>query len=201
LITKIAYRTNVDEEDAMEIVKFLPDYGIEDAEAFEDRFEGIYSSDEDYARYITEEIGGLSHPEYYVYISDTDKRMIALDMADSYTSNVKYDGDERLIEEAIEAGMDIDMDEFENADEETKEQMLMDAYDIVNSNYADDIEQRLDDDPIGYFEEMGYKFPEDLKNVPALQIDYEKVARDMDYNGEINSINISGDRVAILNNY
>jgi antirestriction protein len=70
-----------------------------DASAVEE-FQGKYDDAEDFAQQLVDDIGIESFIgfQYYLYISDTDRRLLAQDMADSYVDDIRdEDGGNRLI--------------------------------------------------------------------------------------------------------
>jgi len=144
-----------------------------------DEFQGRYDSAEDFAEQLVDEMGGLenfSSPEYYVDITDTDRRLLAGDMADSYVDDIRdEDGGNRVIEEA-----GLDLDEYEEADSERQEEMLDEAVEIVREEYYDNWYEGLSDPYEFLVEEQGMYSPEDLFNASFIGIDYEKLARDLE---------------------
>jgi len=144
-----------------------------------DEFQGKYDNAEDFAEQLVDEMGGLenfSSPEYYVYMTDTDRRLLAGEMADSYVQDIRdEDGGNRLIEEA---GLNID--EYEDASEESKEEMLDLASSMVNDEYYDTWYEGLSDPYYFLVEEQGIYSPEDIFNASFISVDYEKLARDLE---------------------
>jgi antirestriction protein len=149
-----------------------------DASAIEE-FVGKYDSAEDFAEQLVDEMGGLenfSSPEYYVDITDTDRRLLAGEMADSFVDDIRdEDGGNRVIEEA-----GLDLDEYEEADSERQEEMLDEAVEIVREEYYDTWYEGLSDPYEFLVEEQGMYSPEDLFNASFIRIDYEKLGRDLE---------------------
>ena len=161
-----------------------------------DEFQGKYDNAEDFAEQLVDEMGGLenfSSPEYYVYMTDTDRRLLAGEMADSYVQDIRdEDGGNRLIEEA---GLNID--EYEDASDESKEEMLDLASSMVNDEYYDTWYEGLNDPYYFLVEEQGIYSPEDIFNASFISVDYEKLARDLEqdytmisYDGDVYVFNI-----------
>jgi antirestriction protein len=149
------------------------------SESAVDEFQGKYDSAEDFAEQLVDEMGGLenfSSPEYYVYMTDTDRRLLAGEMADSYVQDIRdEDGGNRLIEEA---GLNID--EYEDASEDSKEEMLDLASSMVNDEYYDTWYEGLSDPYYFLVDEQGIYSPEDFFNASFISVDYEKLARDLE---------------------
>ena len=124
-------------------------------------------------------MGGLqnfSSPEYYVYITETDRRLLAQEQADTYVDDIKYeDGGNRLIEEA-----GLDVEEYEEADSDRQEEMLDEAREIVYDEYYDNWYEGLSDPYYFLVEEQGMYSPEDLFNDSFIRVDYERLARDLE---------------------
>jgi antirestriction protein len=148
-----------------------------DASAVEE-FQGKYDSEEDFAEQMADEIGfeNFSSPEYYVYITDTDRRLLAGEMADSYVDDIRdEDGGNRVIEEA---GMDVS--EYEEADSDRQEEMLDEAVEIVRDEYYDNWYEGLSDPYYFLVEEQGMYSPDDFFQASFISIDYEKLGRDLE---------------------
>ena len=145
-----------------------------DASAVQD-FYGKYNDSEDFAIQLVDEMGGLenfSSPEYYVYITDTDRRILAGEMADSYVEDIRdEDGGNRVIEEA-----GLDVEEYEEADSETQEEMLDKAVEIVRDEYYDNWYEGLSDPYYFLVDEQGIYSAEDFFNANFVSVDYEKLA-------------------------
>jgi len=160
-----------------------------------DDFVGKYDSAEDFAYQQVEEIGleNFSSPEYYVYITNTNRRLLAGEMADSYVQDIRdEDGGNRLIEEA-----GLNLDEYENADEQEKEELLDLASSMVNDEYYDNWYEGLNDPYYFLVEEQGMYSAEDFFNASFISVDYEKLGRDLDqdytiieYDGDVYVFNI-----------
>jgi len=160
-----------------------------------DEYIGEYDDEEDFAYQQVEELGleNFSSPEDYIYITDTDRRIMAQEEADNYVSDIRdEDGGERLIEEA-----NMDLDEYRDSDSDRQEEMLNEAEETVSENRYDEIYDSLDD-PYNYFvEEQGIYSPEDLFKANFVSIDYEKIAIDLEqdyaminYEGKVYVFNV-----------
>lgn len=147
-----------------------------------DGFQGKYDDMSDFAYELVEEmgIGSFYNPEQYLYVSDTDRRIIAGEEGDNYVNDIEdEDEGERIIEEA-----DLDLDEFRQADEDTKAEMIEKAKDIVSSRIYDEWYDGLEDPYYFLVEEHGLYSADDLQNASFIQIDYDKLgeALEQDYN-------------------
>lgn len=87
----------------------------------------------------------------HLYVTETDKRVIANDEADAYVDGLS---DEEV---ATEANM---LDEYDDAveadDQDEIDSIVEDAKDIVMENYADKTEYELGNDLLTWLEERGY---------------------------------------------
>ena len=160
-----------------------------------DEYIGEYDDEEDFAYQQVEQMGleSFRSPEYYIYITDTDRRIIAREEADNYVNDIRdEDGGERLISEA-----DMDLDEYRDADSETQEEMLDEAQENFSENIYNEIYESLDD-PYNYFvEERGLYSPEDFFKSNFISIDYKKIADDLEqdyaminYEGKVYVFNV-----------
>ena len=166
------------------VIDVTSEYG----EGVVDSYQGSYKDMEDFAYELAEEIGGISNfnnPQYYVYMSDTDRRLTAQDFTDSYLDDIRNeDGGRRIVEEA-----DMDTDAFDDASEDEKEEMVDEAYNMLSERMYDEIYDELDD-PYDYFvEQQGMYSREDFFNSNIVSINYEALARDL----EQDYISIDGD--------
>lgn len=145
-----------------------------------DEYQGSYDSAVDFAEQLVDDIGGLqmlSSPEYYIYITETDRRLLSQEMADAYVDDIRSEDEgRRLIEEG---GLDID--EFEEADEDRKEEMLDEARENVYDEYYDSWYMGLSDPYSFLVEEQGIYSAEDFfqSNLPV--VDYEKLATELEF--------------------
>jgi hypothetical protein len=137
-----------------------------------DEFIGKYDSADDFAQQLVDDLGGIQNFndfERYLTISETDRRLLSQEMADSYVDDIRdEDGGNRLIEEA---GMDVS--EYEEADSETQEEMLDKAREIVYDEYFDTWYEGLSDPYYFLVEEQGMYDAESFANANFVQVDYE----------------------------
>jgi hypothetical protein len=91
-------------------------------------------------------------------MTDTDRRLLAQDMSDSYVDDIKNeDGGNRVIEEA-----GLDVEEYEEADSDRQEEMLDEAVEIVYEEYYDTWYDGLSDPYEFLVEQQGLYSPEDF---------------------------------------
>jgi antirestriction protein len=144
-----------------------------------DEFYGVYDSEEDFAEQLVDDLGIVSFNnfEYYLEISDTDKRLLAQDMADSYIEGIRdEDGGNRLIEEA-----GLDVEEYEESDSDRQQEMLDEATEIVYNEYYDNWYDGLDDPYSFLVEEQGLYSADDFAKADFVRVDIEKLARELEY--------------------
>jgi len=144
-----------------------------------DNFYGRYDSAVDFAEQLVDDTGIQSFIDFerYLIISDTDKRLLAQEMADSYVDDIKdEDEGERLIGEA-----DLDLEEYQEADDDTREEMLEKAREIVYDRYYEEWETGLDDPYYFLVEEQGMYDAESFANANFVQIDYDAIADALEY--------------------
>jgi hypothetical protein len=148
-----------------------------DASAVEE-FQGKYDSAEDFAQELIDDIGieSFTDFQYYLEVSDTDRRLIAQDYADIYVDDIRdEDGGNRLIEEA-----DMYVSEYEDADSDRQEEMLDEAREIVYDEYYENWYKGLSDPYYFLVEEQGIYDAESFANADFVRIDYEKLGRDLE---------------------
>ena len=144
-----------------------------------DEFYGVYDSEEDFAEQLVDDLGieSFNNFEYYLEISDTDRRLLAQDMADSYVDDIRdEDGGNRLIEEA-----GLDVEEYEEADSERQEEMLDEAREIVYNEYYNNWYDGLSDPYNFLVEEQGLYDAESFAKADFVRVDIEKLARELEY--------------------
>jgi hypothetical protein len=121
-------------------------------------------------------IDSFGNIEYYAYISETDRRLLAQDMADSYVSDIEdEDGGERIISEA-----NMDVAKFKRADEDEQQEMIEKAKEIVYDEYYDTWYDGLNDPYYFLVEEQGLYDADSFANANFVQIDYEKLGDDLE---------------------
>jgi antirestriction protein len=146
-----------------------------------DEYTGVYDSEQDFAEQLVDDIGITSFIdfEYYLEISETDRRLMSQEMADGYVDDIRdEDGGNRLIEEA-----GLDVDEYEEADSERQEEMLDEAREIVYDNLYNDYYNGLNDPYNFLVEEQGLYDADSFANANFVRVDYEKLgdALEQDY--------------------
>jgi|LakMenE01Jun11ns_1017448.scaffolds.fasta_scaffold9959402_6 antirestriction protein len=159
-------------------------------------FVGKYDSAVDFAQELVDDLGGIQNFndfQYYLDISETDRRLLSQEMADSYAEDIRdEDGGNRLIEEA-----GLNLDEYENADEKEKDELLDLAQSMVSDEYYDTWYEGLNDPYYFLVEEQGMYSAEDFANANFIRVDYEKLADALDqdytiieYDGDVYVFNI-----------
>ena len=136
-----------------------------------DEFYGKFDSADDFAYQLVEDIGIESFTDFqrYLTVSETDRRLLSQEMADSYVDDIRdEDGGNRLIEEAR-----MDVSEYEEADNQTQEEMLDKAREIVYDEYYDNYFEGLSDPYYFLVEEQGIYDAESFANASFVQVDYE----------------------------
>jgi antirestriction protein len=137
-------------------------------------FVGKYDTAVDFAEQLVDDMGieSFNDFEYYLDISETDRRLLSQEMADSYVEDIRNeDGGNRLIEEA-----GLNVDEYEDASDETKEEMLDLASSMVNDEYYDTWYEGLND-PKGFLvDEQGMYSVEDFAKANFVRVDYDRLA-------------------------
>jgi antirestriction protein len=147
-----------------------------------EEYTGTYDSEQDFAEQLVDDLGGIQNFndfEYYLDVSDTDRRLLSQEMADSYADDIRdEDGGNRLIEEG-----GLDVDEYEEADSERQEEMLDEAREIVYDEYYNNWYDGLSDPYNFLVEEQGLYDAESFANANFVRVDYEKLgdALEQDY--------------------
>jgi antirestriction protein len=139
-----------------------------------DEFYGKYDDAEDFAQQLVDDIGieSFTDFEYYLYITDTDRRLLSQEMADNYVDDIRdEDGGNRLIEEA-----GLDVEEYEEAESDRQEEMLDEAREIVYDEYYNTWMEGLSDPYYFLVEEQGMYDAESFANADFVRIDFEKLA-------------------------
>lgn len=144
-------------------------------------FVGKYDSPEDFAIELADDLGIESFIDfqYYLEISETDRRLLSQEMADSYVDDIRdEDGGNRLIQEA-----DLDVEEYEEADSDRQEEMLDEARELVYDEYYDNWYMGLSDPYYFLVEEQGLYDAESFAKADFVRVDYEKLgdALEQDY--------------------
>jgi len=176
-------------EDERELVEVFVDNVDSDGtlEQARDSFMGKYESERDWAMEFIEDTGGLSEESaaHYLTVSETDARIIGGEEGDNWVENAD---DSEILKKADKAD---DYDDEE--DEEKKEKILQDAREEAQSLVADEVEEKINKDPIGYFvEDLGAYTIEDLAKANFISIDYNAYARDAGIN-DVNFVRKDGE--------
>ena len=154
----------------MEVVSQYDESAVEE-------YQGQYEDGEDFASQMIDEIGleNFSDPQYFVDISDMDRRIMAQEMADSYTDDIAYEDDgERVVEEA---GLDVDeYRELDGEDDDKRDEILEEAKEIVRDEYYETWYDGLDDPYDFLVNEQGIYSDEDFFKANFIQIDYGELA-------------------------
>jgi antirestriction protein len=157
------------------VIQVVSEYGTSAV----DEFMGKYDSADDFAQQLVDDTGIESFIDFerYLIVSDTDRRLLAQEMADNYVDDIRdEDGGNRLIEEA-----NLDLSEYEEADEDRQEEMLDEAREIVYNEYYDTWYDGLSDPYYFLVEEQGLYSSQDFANASFVQIDYEAIAEALEY--------------------
>jgi antirestriction protein len=154
----------------MEVVSQYDESAVEE-------YQGQYEDGEDFAYQMIDEIGleNFNNPQYFVDISDTDRRIMAQEMADSYVDDIVYEDDgERVVEEA---GLDVDeYRELDGEDDDKRDEILEEAKEIVRDEYYETWYDGLDDPYDFLVNEQGFYSDEDFFKANFIQIDYGELA-------------------------
>jgi len=114
------------------------------------------------------------------YVGDLDvnrDREDILRLADLESEYEEFDDEESELEEEYDAG-DIDPDEYEkklSKIEDKREKFVEDAKDTAIENYAEEVASRINDDPLGWLDDMGYDLDRGLPSFA--KIDTDKAAK------------------------
>lgn len=145
----------------LEIVNNWVENTNDDPSSFSDAFISYFDSKEDYARHLVEE-GVMTPDSDHMFVTDTDKRIVASEQRDHVISDP-----ESFIDPEYEDG-----ELTEDSEEE-----LENIADAEYKRWYDGLE----DDPVYFLtEEEGIYSEEDLKNVSFLNVDYERMVRDLE---------------------
>ena len=174
------------------ILEFMSDRGLDDISTVQDAYRGEYDSFLDYAIKMVDD--GIYVPSSFdIYMTDTDRRIVAGEEADYFVHNLDEEeaiddyGDRDAYDEAEE---EEDFDKMESLVDEAKEEARERVYD---DNY-DGLK-----DPVNYFvDELGTYTEEELLTQSFISVDYEKVARELEYNNS--SIRSNDGQVYVFTN-
>ena len=175
------------------VAEVAREYSIDAVDGFQGKFDDM----SDFAYKMVEEWGidSFSNPEAYMYVSETDRRIIAGEEGDNYVNDIADEDDgERIIEEA-----DMDLDEYREANEDTRSEMVEKAKEVVSERIYDEWYDGLDDPYYFLVKEKGMYAPKDLKSQSFVQIDYDKLGRDLEQ--DYNTVEYYGDVYVFNPNY
>ena len=202
------------------VEEYKTDMGYDDytdtLKSMESSFLGSYDSYEDYGYEIVKD-GLYKVTGYDIYITDTDKRLIAVDESDfrvgdmdfnellEIAENTKSDYEKEKdnlesrieeinysisdLESLIEASdeeeeelleqigeMQQEIEEIEDKLNSLEDEYFDQARNEANEIIYDQITERLNNDLVGYLEELGY---EDFSDINWISVDYEKIGEEM----------------------
>jgi antirestriction protein len=161
------------------IVNWMSDSGYDDPSEAENAYVGTYKDSEDFAYEMVQDLGIQSFTDFerYLIMSDTDRRLMAQEMADSYVDDIRdEDGGERLINEG-----GLDVDEYNEADSDRQEEMLDEAREVVYDELYNQWYDGLNDPYYFLVEQQGLYSAEDFAKSNFVQIDYEALAEALSY--------------------
>jgi antirestriction protein len=160
-----------------------------------EEFVGKYDSATDFAQELVDDTGieSFNDFQYYLDVSETDRRLLSQEMADSYVDDiVGEDGGNRIIEEA-----GLNVDEYEDASDETKEELIDLARSMVYDEYYDTWYEGLNDPYYFLVEEQGLYDAESFAKADFVRVDYDKLAEALEqdytmisYDGDVYVFNI-----------
>ena len=139
-----------------------------------DDYYGAYDSEEDFADQLKDESGiNAESASYYVYCDEVTARVVAGEQADNDVYGGNYDDDDIL----EMAGME---DEYEEADDDDKEDVLDKAKEELYNEIYDEWNRGLRDDAVDFLvSEQGIYSEEDVVNLNWLSFDLQKWTRDL----------------------
>lgn len=173
------------------IVKWMEDTGHDNASDAAEAYQGEYDNMEDYAYRMVEE-GVITDLSQYLMMSELDQKLYAGEDADHRLSDMS---DEDILREAEMES------EVEGLEEDSPEynRVVSVARDRLHDDYYNEVYSQLDD-PIQYFvEDQGLYSIEDLPNAAFIQVDYEKLGRDLGY--DVNEVEYDGKSYIFSSNY
>ena len=160
-----------------------------------EEFVGKYDSATDFAQELVDDTGieSFNDFQYYLDVYETDRRLLSQEMADSYVDDiVGEDGGNRIIEEA-----GLNVDEYEDASDETREELIDLARSMVYDEYYDTWYEGLNDPYNFLVEEQGLYDAESFAKASFVRVDYDKLAEALEqdytmisYDGDVYVFNI-----------
>lgn len=117
---------------------WLEQTGNDDASSIQDAYQGSAKSESDFAYDLIQDTGMPSNPEYYLYVSDTDRRLVAQEQADFYVDDID---DDRVLDEA---DMKSEADEYSEKESEI-ESLKEEMDDLDPDDDAEEIAKKQDE--------------------------------------------------------
>ena len=141
----------------------------------ENSYYGKFEDIEDFASNWVDGAGMPSNPEYYIYISETDRRLVANEQADFEVGDMS---DEDLVERA-------DMkEEYDEAEEDGDDDKMNEIIEKAKEKIIDEIYNEWYDglnDPYDFLvNEHGLYDEKSLMDANFIQFDYEKFGKDLE---------------------
>jgi hypothetical protein len=175
-IQQLADEYDIPTEVVEEYIEYM---GFEPDEVDSLNYYGRFSNESDFAEQLVDE-GIIRDLGIYLYMTDTDMRILAGEEADNRVDNMD---DEEILDET---GDNYSPDEVD------------DAREYLKSQYYDEIYEELEKDAVQYFvDQFGYN-EEDLAKQSIFRVDYDKLGDDLQY--DYDYITHDGD-VYVFNNY
>lgn len=122
--------------------------------------------------------------ENFVFMSETDIRIISGEEADAQLDGIDLDelkdraNDFGIDFEDPEDKLDEDDENFEEDLEKANEALENDLLEKVQEKLSDDVQERLEDDPLDYFAELGTDTNQAIES-NLVSVDIEKVAQEV----------------------
>lgn len=151
---------------------------IDAANNMKDAYYGKFDDVEDFAREYVDSVGGIegvSNPEQYIDISETDKRIMSSEQADSDVENMS---DDDILKRANLDSEYQEAEEYEN--EEEMERILEEAKESVREEIESEWEKGLEDPYNFLVEEQGLYDASSIMNANFIMFDYERFGKDLE---------------------
>jgi antirestriction protein len=184
-----------------------------------DAYYGKFDSVDDFAREYVDSVGGIegvSNPERYIDVSETDKRIVASEQADSDVANMS---DDDVLERAdlketydnfIERADELAEDEELDDDDRTRtlesefgyddsDDILEEAKEKVREEIESEWEKGLRDPYNFLVEEQGLYDSSSIMKANFIMFDYKKFGKDLEY--DYYTIEHDGDVYVFSQNY
>lgn len=148
-----------------------------------DSYYGTFDSESDFANEYVESVGGMegvSNPERYLEVSDTDKRIVANEQADADIENMD---DDDILERTE---MKDEYDEAENNDDSDEMESILDkAKEKLHDEIYDEWFDGLDDPYDFLVNQHGIYDADSLLKANFIMFDYDKLARELSWDFEL----------------